>query len=329
LLIRCAFFKKGEQSLLKHHDIEEVIILFLEHLDLNPNTIENYQSILNQYIAYLKRNNIKKPRRKDILNYRLYLFKSGQSETTIQKYMVVLKKFYKWARIYKDMYHLDDAYKYDIAEGVKGAIVEQMYKKEPLSLKQVQALLEVTNNHNGDIIDLRNQTIILLMLITGMRTVEVARAKRSDISKLNGKWILYVQGKGKIAKNHFVKLPGVLIEAIQDYLYLRVDQNPYLFIKHQVTSDHQGLTKAYIGRMINKYFKKAGIDNPKITPHSLRHTAAYINLSNGGTLEATRQLLRHKHIESTLIYAHQIERINDDSEERIANQYFKKEEPHG
>jgi integrase/recombinase XerC len=52
--------------------------------------------------------------------------------------------------------------------------------------------------------------------------------------------------------------------------------------------------------MINKYFKNAGIDNPKITPHSLRHTAAYINLSNGGTLEATRQLLRHKHIESTL-----------------------------
>jgi transposase len=93
--------------------------------------IENYQSILNQYISYLKRNNIKKQRRKDILNYRLYLFKSGQSETTIQKYMVVLKKFYKWARIYKDMYHLDDAYKYDIAEGVKGHLLNRCIKKNP------------------------------------------------------------------------------------------------------------------------------------------------------------------------------------------------------
>lgn len=194
---------EGGVRLNKEHAIEEPVTIFLEYLDLNDTTIKNYQGILHNYIHYLKKNNITTPRRKDIINYRASLFKAGKSETTVQKYIIVLKKFYRWARIYKDMYHLDECYKYDIAEGIRGVIVETVYKKEPLSVEQVKTLLKVASNHNGDIIALRNYAIILLMLITGVRTVEVARAKKSDISNLNNQWILYVQGKGKVAKNHF------------------------------------------------------------------------------------------------------------------------------
>lgn len=78
--------------------------------------------------------------------------------------------------------------------------------------------------------------------------------------------------------------------------------------------------------MIKRYLKKACVYSKKITPHSLRHTAAFMNLAHGGSLEATRLLLRHKHVESTLIYAHQIDRLTDTSEDRIAGVYFKSQE---
>ena len=42
-----------------------------------------------------------------------------------------------------------------------------------------------------------------------------------------------------------------------------------------------------------------------------------MNLLRGGTLEQTRQLLRHENIQSTLVYANYIERMKDDSEHQI------------
>jgi integrase/recombinase XerC len=61
----------------------------------------------------------------------------------------------------------------------------------------------------------------------------------------------------------------------------------------------------------------AGLNSDRLTAHSLRHTAATLNLLNGGTLEETKQLLRHTNINTTLIYAHALERANNQSEARI------------
>jgi integrase len=63
--------------------------------------------------------------------------------------------------------------------------------------------------------------------------------------------------------------------------------------------------------------KEIGIDDPRLTLHSLRHTAATLNILRGGSIESTQALLRHAHIETTKIYLHQIERVLDESEFEI------------
>jgi len=312
--------------MIKTHVIETDIKSFLENLDLKHQSIKNYESILNSYVTYIKSRNIKCPKRSDVINYRSYLWHKGLESTSVQKHMIVIKNFYKWARLYQKHYGLDEAYLSDIAEGIKGAKIESVYRKEPLSLEQAKRLLEVAKAEIKDVIGYRNYAIILLMLVTGMRTIEVSRAKLSDLSVINKESILYIQGKGKDGKDQFVKLPQQVVIAIQEYRSKRIDKNKFLFTTHINKSSDLPLSKDYIGKMIKKMLIKAEIKSPKITPHSLRHTTAYMNLKHGGTLEATQQLLRHKHIETTLIYAHNIRRLEDKSEYRIADLLFEEKE---
>jgi site-specific recombinase XerD len=311
--------------MIKNHPVESVIQIFLDNLDLKEQSIKNYQSVLKSYTHFLKSRNIKEPKRSDVISYRSYLWQKGLESTSVQKHMVVVKGFYKWARLFQKQLGLDVSFQNDIAEGIKGAKIEQVYRKEPLSLEQSKKLLKVASDDLRNIIHLRNYTIILLMIITGMRTIEVSRAKLSDLSVINKESILYIQGKGKDGKDQFVKLPQVLVKAINDYKAKRVDKNKYLFTRHLGYELEEPLSKDYIGRMIKKMFQKAGIYSAKVTPHSLRHTVAYMNLKHGGSLEDTQQLLRHKHIETTLIYAHNIRRLEDKSEYRIANILFNEE----
>ncbi|MBQ7606780.1 MAG: tyrosine-type recombinase/integrase [Desulfovibrionaceae bacterium] len=63
---------------------------------------------------------------------------------------------------------------------------------------------------------------------------------------------------------------------------------------------------------------RVGLDSERLTGHSLRHTAATLNLLNGGTVEETQQLLGHRNVKTTLIYLCGLERMKNCSEERIA-----------
>ena len=62
-----------------------------------------------------------------------------------------------------------------------------------------------------------------------------------------------------------------------------------------------------------------GLDNERLTAHFLRHTAATLNLLNGGTLEETQHLLRHSSITTTQIYSHALTWADRKSESRIAD----------
>ena len=69
--------------------------------------------------------------------------------------------------------------------------------------------------------------------------------------------------------------------------------------------------------MFRRVLEDCNLEDTKITPHSLRHTAATFNLLRGGSLEETKRLMRHTNISSTLIYTHHINRMKDDSQNQI------------
>lgn len=68
--------------------------------------------------------------------------------------------------------------------------------------------------------------------------------------------------------------------------------------------------------------KAAGYDSNRLTAHSCRHTAATLNLLAGASIQETQQLLRHSNINTTMIYLHNLERIKNNSEQRIDDLIF-------
>ena len=312
--------------MIKEHPLESLIELFCENLDIKKNSVISYKALLLRYVRYLKRHNISHAKRSDIINYREQMWEEGLKANTIQKQIVVIRNFYQWLKVNQRQLEFEEIYQFNIAEQIKGAKIDRNYKKEPLNKEQAIKLIEVAKQNRTDITGYRNYAIILLMIITGIRSIEVVRAMKADISKLFEYSILYVHGKGKDGADTFVKLSQEVTDALNDYLNRRKDNSRYLFVTHGETSSCKQLSSNTLRRTITVLMKKASINNTKHTPHYFKHTTAYLNLQAGGTLESTQQLLRHKNIETTLIYAHNINRINDDSEFRINNYLFDEEE---
>ena len=313
--------------MIKYHPLEEIKDTYLENLDLKHKSIKDYGLLIDRYVNYLKRHNIRYAKRSDIIGYRDSMWKDGLQATTIQKQMVVLKNFYKWIRIHNGLgYGFDeDVYKKDVAEGIKGAKIEKRYRKEALSLEQAKMLMSYSKPVVSDVIslaDFRNYAILLLMLTTGLRTIEIARAKISDIDTINDFKVLYIQGKGKDGKDNFVKLSDPVYQSIKDYLYWRADDNKYLFVSHNFSVNLEPIKVDTVRHSMKKLIDDCLGSNRRISVHSLRHTCATLSLKSGNTLEATQQLLRHANIETTLIYAHHLNRLKDDTVERITNQLF-------
>lgn len=90
-----------------------------------------------------------------------------------------------------------------------------------------------------------------------------------------------------------------------------------LFTSHSNNSNHQRLTTRSISRVIHDYYRKAGIFSKRITPHSLRHTAITLALKGGATVQEAQTMARHKSINTTMIYAHNIERLIHAAEFKI------------
>lgn len=168
----------------------------------------------------------------------------------------------------------------------------------------------------------RDYAIIALLLTTGLRTIEIERSNITDINALEGQPLLYVMGKGRDDKDSFVKLSPQVYCLLQDYLIERSDTFEPLFINHTTQNLGDRIRTQTVRMVVKELMRQIGIDNPKYTAHSLRHTAATLSLLQGANIEEAQQLLRHKEPETTQIYIHRIDKMKGDLEMKISDALF-------
>lgn len=293
---------------------EELFNRWISFLDVSSKTTETYNKAIKQFICYLHNNNINQPTRQTVLNYKEYLKQSELKPTTIQCYITAVKLFFHWTK-QENIYP-------DVADKIKGAKLTTEHKKDYLTTTQVSNLLNSidTNTIKG----IRDFAILSLMITTGLRTIEIIRANIEDFRTLGDFTVLYIQGKGREDKSEYVKIPTEVETFIRKYLTTRKNKNSneplFTSIAHRNTE--QRLTTRSISRIVKEHLISCGLNSDRISAHSLRHTTATLNLMNGGTLEETRQLLRHTSINTTLIYSHNLDRIKNNSELRVAKAIF-------
>ena len=86
------------------------------------------------------------------------------------------------------------------------------------------------------------------------------------------------------------------------------DSSP-LFISHSDRNYGERLTTRSISRIVKDRLQASGLDDRRLTAHSLRHTAVTFSLIGGASIQEAQTLARHSDINTTLIYAHNLERI--------------------
>ena len=287
---------------------------FIDFVDAKPKTIETYTRALKQFFAYLYRNNINQPQRADIIAFREDLKATGHKPSTIQNYITTVRLFFQWT----EQEHIYE----NIAAHIKGAKIDQGHKKDYLTGKQVKTLISDIDRTTEQ--GQRDYAILSLMITTGLRTIEVIRADIGDLRAIGNDTVLYIQGKGHDEKTDFVKVSEPVEMAIREYLKNRntTDDSQPLFASEANRNKGDRMTTRSISRIVKDNLISAGFNSDRLTAHSLRHTAATLNLLNGGTIEETQQLLRHTSINTTMIYSHHLDRMRNNSEDRVAKVIF-------
>jgi len=142
---------------------------------------------------------------------------------------------------------------------------------------------------------LRDYTILLLLLDTGIRIGELLNLRVDDLHMQEME--LTVKGKG--SKERRVPFQKTCAKALRAYLTARGDlPTPALF----VSIDNQPLRIRSLQDRIHDYGLMAKITGVRVSPHTFRHTMAKMYIRNGGDPFSLQLILGHSCLDMVQMY---------------------------
>ena len=294
-------------------DISELVADFLESLEIekgrSTKTVENYGLYLSRFIDLITEDfegqEMIKP--SDITpevlrRFRLKLnrFSDNQnkerlSALTQSYHLIALRGFFKYLAK-REIKSLDPSL-IDLPRAAKKQVTF-------LHFDEIERLLaEIPLDTESG---LRDRAIIELLFSGGLRVSELCGLNRDSINLERREFM--VRGKGK--KDRPIFIDRSTAECIEDYLNMRTDTLPALFLNNSAnqqipstSGDFRRLTPRSIERIVQKYTRLAGITK-HVTPHTMRHSFATDLLMNGADIRSVQSLLGHANISTTQIYTH-------------------------
>ena len=265
-------------------------------------------------MKFLQEKKIKAPVRDDIISFKKYLIDGGKSPATVALYLSAIRRFFAWT-------NAENIYP-DISIGIKAPKQDKGHKRDYLSGKMIAEVLDTANRNSLE--GLRNYAIMAVMSTCGLRTVEIVRANVEDVRNMGGITVLYVQGKGRNDKKEFVHLTAPVLQAINDYLKARghVKGNAPLFASCSRRNKGGRLTTRTISSVCKSAMIQAGYNSSRLTAHSLRHSAVTLALMAGQSVSEVQAFARHSTIQTTQIYAHNVDRLKSACESAITEAIF-------
>jgi len=191
----------------------------------------------------------------------------------------------------------------DTAVDLAGAVLPVMHWRlsgvpKALSREQVESLLESCERNTVG--GRRDYAILLLLARLGLRAGEVVAMTLDDLDWNAG--VVTVRGKGQ--RQELLPVPHEVGEALVNYLR---DGRPTCTTRHlfvRLKAPHHGFTSSVaVCNVVRRALVRAGIDPLFKGSHLLRHSLACEMLRHGASLEDIGQILRHRHPETTQIYA--------------------------
>lgn len=295
----------------------------------SSNTIKSYKETIIKLINYFENNKIDYSKidniNSDVINnFLLYLENENNlSISSRNQRLSAIHSLFKYIQK-RELSYFDKC----------SQILSIEYKKTPLtivsylSIDEIKSLLSIPNIKDDN--EFRHLIILTLLYETGARVSELINVKLIDINFNNTPYII-LHGKGN--KTRSVPISKDVSNMLKIYLnrFNIKDQNDYI-LKNKLNGK---ITRDGVQYIIDTYIKRAKEKYPnyyiqKITNHSFRHSKAMHLLEAGVNLIYIRDILGHKSITTTEIYAKtnpEIKRkaIEDNSQTiKVADKYSTK-----
>jgi site-specific recombinase XerD len=289
---------------------QEIIDRWLASLDAKATTIDTYRKAIKAFLSWTAEHAITRPRREDILAYKRELESEGKSTYTIGSYLTAVRRFFSYLEA-ENLYP-------DIAKNVRGPKRPRGYAKEALTREQARRLVDSIET-SEDVVGLRDLALVNLLIRTGIREIEATRADVGDIGREAGVLVLRVHGKGRDSKDDFVLMTADTYSPLADFLAARgkVSNDEPLFPSYSNRNRNGRLTTRAVRGIVENRLMRAGLKEERVSCHSLRHTCAMLALLGGADVVSVKEMLRHENINTTMVYVHSLNRVQDGAEKYV------------
>lgn len=267
----------------------------------SSNTIKSYKETIIQLIDYFEKNKVDYSNIQnidyDVINsFLLYLeSKNNLSISSRNQRLSAIHSLFKYIQK-RELSYFDKC----------SQILSIEYKKTPvtivsyMSMDEIRILLSIPNIKNNN--EFKHLMILTLLYETGARVSELINIKLEDINFINKYVILH--GKGN--KIRTVPISKDVLNILNNFIKRFNITNKNSYLLGSKYSDK--ISRFGVQHVIDIYIKKAKEMYPhyyvkKITPHSFRHSKAMHLLEAGVNLIYIRDILGHKSITTTEIYA--------------------------
>lgn len=242
----------------------------------------------------------------DAINYRLFLQTEagkdqvGLAPTTVNRALVSLNIFFKWC-------HEEGYVNRNPMDNIKAVQISSITAPKWLTGQQQAALVEGVRKKGS----YRDETIILLMLNTGLRVSEVTKLKWTDV-RLKGQFNkLCVTGKGN--KYREVPLNSTACKVLEDLRRQRTTCFPSETVF--LNKYGQPISTRGVFKLISNYATNANLYG--VTPHTLRHTFCKNAIDLGVSINQVAMIAGHSSLDTTKVYMVPSEKDLHDAVEKM------------
>ncbi|MFQ5572373.1 MAG: tyrosine-type recombinase/integrase, partial [Rhodothermales bacterium] len=243
-------------------------------------------------------------------NYIHQLEDEGYKPATLKRRVAAIRGFFDWL----------------MALGAieRNPAHRQLLRRVRNSRQQDRAVVFLTSEQAGHLLAgtekngktaIRDRALILTLLYCVLRRSEAAAMDAEHIRPLGHYWVLDLPFT-KGGSDQYVKIPAHVVEEI-DLMRAHYNISAGPLWRSLSNNNRDGrLSPQAIYNIVNKTAKRAGLSQ-EIGAHTLRHTGCTLALEAGASLQQVQTHARHKHIETTMIYLHQRDKLRDSAADYI------------
>jgi integrase/recombinase XerD len=235
----------------------------------SPSTIDTYRRELENYQEWLQENDrdIHQLEKTDIQSYIHFLEEQQKSLSTIDKKVGAIRTFAKFLA------------KPQLTFGIEVKPVEKNNEIETLTPEECSQLLQKVKEEGN----LRNITMVYVLLHTGIRVSELCNLNRSHIDLVHHELTVQKNGEKRV-----IPLSQETREYLKNYFDSHSSQEAIF-----ISPIGERLTERAVQYILKKY---------EVNPQKLRHTFCQRLIDNNVDLETVSRLAGHKDINVTKRY---------------------------